>query len=293
MPETVLVLPLLLVILGMVLYFGRGMLRLQRAQVMDRAEAWRLPHHPTEASLDDALRPPNRSPGPRVIPPHADGLNAKLNQAFLGNKADAVEGDVTAIRFDQAINVTLEAANGHSTDARVLAETYFSSFPSGQRPRFKITYTAETLLWQQFESPMAHGSLRLGHDWNYANGWRALRITWGDALSRFRTMEPYPDDDPMLATKLVLYPHGSLPPTVLPGDGAGGVVIPRSYGYDVWQHTAPITTALTPIRVTFFQGFDDVVAPLAETNALAREMRKLYTAVTEYRGPTLETPPPE
>ena len=62
MTETVLVMPFLIVIFALLIYFGRGMVRVQHTQIMDRYEAWR------QASAD--------APGP-----HAQ---VTLHSTYLG-----------------------------------------------------------------------------------------------------------------------------------------------------------------------------------------------------------------
>ena len=52
MMEMLLVLPFLLLILGMMFYMGRGMMRVQYAQVMSRHESWRV-----AARVPDELGP--------------------------------------------------------------------------------------------------------------------------------------------------------------------------------------------------------------------------------------------
>src|SRR5690349_531911 len=78
MPETVLVLPVLFVIFVLVIYMGRGLVRAQRGQVLDRYEAWRAvdPVHDVVPFREWEL---NTGPGtpsaPQIGQPSNDSLN--------------------------------------------------------------------------------------------------------------------------------------------------------------------------------------------------------------------------
>jgi hypothetical protein len=307
LPETLLVLPILFVIAALVLYFGRGMLRVQHTQVMDRAEAWRgvtyhddgtVSHTTRDGALDVALQPRNFNlTDLPPTPPHGDAAGGRqLNQAFLGNKASDLDGDTRAGFDDIAGDTVITEADLYSADTGALARAQIGALPTSQRTHFTTTYPTERGVWSRFNGGIYHGSTRIGHDWAYVNGWRALRITWADlaASGRWIGMAPYPSSDPMLATKLLLIPPDPLDnPDAVPGDGGGCVVVGRSYGYDVWQHTMPNATNVSAVRDVFLLNFDQAVEAVADQNRLAAHIRGSYLHQPPYRGPTLESPPPD
>ena len=95
--ETVLVLPIILAFLIMLLYFGRGIVRLQQARVMDRYEAWRKAAHVNivvaQAETDYYRDGPA---GTRLGPAGLQSTdNTQLNQTFFGGHAASI-GDLVS-----------------------------------------------------------------------------------------------------------------------------------------------------------------------------------------------------
>ncbi len=153
MTEMVLVLPFLVFILLLVMYFGKGVVRLQHAQVMDRYEAWRL--------ADGA-------PGPAA---NVQGGSAMMNQSFFGGAAQSVSADYSsAFPTDAADEFELMASNV-STDAKNLVTEAFDDFPKGATATMTTTHNESVALWQKIDQPVKHRHVRIGNDWAYSNRW--------------------------------------------------------------------------------------------------------------------------
>lgn len=169
MTETVLVMPLLLVILSLVFYFGRMMVRVQHTQVMARYETWR--------SVIDA-------PGP-----HDDydlGDYSDLNQTFFASNAEGLEHTTRNDAFpEEAYEELIAQASRSSEAAGDLAERLLYQ-PSGDTPRFshgrsegfRVTYTTDVPLWRELEGPIRRRHTRIGHEWHFSHNWTAGPDEW-------------------------------------------------------------------------------------------------------------------
>lgn len=161
MIETVLVLPVVVAILLMVIYFGRELVRLQRVQVMATYDAWRVADDGTGPWSDNATN------------------NELLNQLFLGEKAVDENGDSTIQRLDDvapypdgATRGLVDAAAFYSTQTMTLADRRVTYAPDGVGRRFKVSWPVELAYWVQFESPITQGHTRVKDEWkaNDSNG---------------------------------------------------------------------------------------------------------------------------
>jgi hypothetical protein len=153
MGEMVLVLPLLFVVLSLLFFLGRGVVRAQRAHVMDRYEAWRQVGGVPQPGHDNALGSP------------------QLNQLFLGNKADTIDytGSDRLPRDATVAWVTL--VYEYDTAAGELAQRQAAHADHGHTATFTTIFAESNAFWQRFESPMTHGHTRIGNDWAHVNGW--------------------------------------------------------------------------------------------------------------------------
>lgn len=165
MGEMVLVLPLLFVILALLVFFGRGIVRVQHAQVMDRYEAWRQA---------------TGAPGP------AHGgtpSNEQMNQLFFGSNASSIEYAGSGYFPSQATDQFLHAASEWDRpplpwsppyDAGEFLQTVegmFRQADDGRTVAFKTRHTNRVPLWERFNGPIHHGHVRIGNDWAHVNGW--------------------------------------------------------------------------------------------------------------------------
>lgn len=155
MSEMVLCMPFLILILSFLIYFGRGVVRMQHTQVMDRYESWR-----------QAAR---GAPGP-----HADHTKGHtlLNQTFFADKAQSI-GHYNDNYFpDDAPDELIDAASQVSNDAADLADTLIDRSPKGRRVRVSSTYSETVKVWQPFQRTSRHQHTRLNSDWRFADHWR-------------------------------------------------------------------------------------------------------------------------
>ncbi len=123
--ETVLVMPFLVVVLALLLFFGRGMVRVQRAAVMDRYEGWRqLSARP----IDD--------PVPREIWVDNTTRTDDLNRMFFAGRASSIDDLSAALRsrfevdHDEPIELwrRLDGSIRHSHERRFREARYVHSW---------------------------------------------------------------------------------------------------------------------------------------------------------------------
>ena len=177
MGEMVLVLPLLFVILALLLYFGRGVVRVQHAQVMDRYEAWR------QAA---------GAPGPAV----GTG-NDELNQLFFGSSAASINYDGSGWFPSQAADDLVDAAVDRQApnEYRVsqLVRAAISQSDNGRTVGFATRHSNTVPLLGRFAGPIRHGHTRIGHDWAHVNGWSVTTQSGGglSGTSQWNRAGPY------------------------------------------------------------------------------------------------------
>lgn len=151
--ELVLVLPFLAFILALLIFFGRAMVRVQRAQVMDRYEAWR-----TAAYAMPSF-------------PRAGDDNAQLNDTFFAGNAQAIVPISPSSLPDDAPRGLLDAAST-SQDSRDLAQAILARLPHGLGAGFSTTPLPRQAYLSFLEGPITHSHTRTDHDWAFVNGWR-------------------------------------------------------------------------------------------------------------------------
>lgn len=154
MVETVLVMPLLVLILAFVIYFGRGVVRVQHAQVMDRYEAWRQANgHPS---------------GPHPDTPQGHTL---MNQAFYDDNAEELRYGSSNFFPRDAQDDLIDAAEAFRLETGDLADEAFGRFPNGRSVWFEVQHREPVRAWRQFNGPIRHRHTRLDHTWRHANYW--------------------------------------------------------------------------------------------------------------------------
>jgi hypothetical protein len=172
MTEMVLVLPLLMVVLALLFYFGHMGIRVQRASVMARYEVWR--------DVEDA-------PGPSG-PCHNPSGHPMLNYAFFSSQARGIYHVQNDNGFDdEPYDRWIRASSERSADsARVLqAELYTQSgslrWPNGHAEAMRIEHDTAVPLWQRIDGSITRGHRRIDNDWRYAVGWagdESFRVDW-------------------------------------------------------------------------------------------------------------------
>ena len=174
MSEFVLVMPLLILILALVWFFGVAVTRAQRNIVMTRYETWR--------SADAA-------PGPSS-PGASD--NALLNQAFFNDRADTIETVRADGWFaDAPYDWWVAEAAAASEDALMMVESFVQApraigyrLPHGERRTFSTNFAGESAMWRRLETPIVATHHRLASDWRYTIDWRAGADVWARDLPR-------------------------------------------------------------------------------------------------------------
>ncbi|MCC7192608.1 MAG: pilus assembly protein [Phycisphaeraceae bacterium] len=161
--ELVLVLPFLAFILALLIFFGRAMVRVQRAQVMDRYEAWRTAAYATPSF------------------PRAGDDNDQLNDSFFGGNAQAIVPIDPDPLPDNAPRGWINASSV-TQDTQDLAQSLLSRLPHGIGAGFSTTPLLRQDYLSFLEGPIFHKHTRTSHDWAYVNGWSVDR--WDPASPR-------------------------------------------------------------------------------------------------------------
>ena len=169
MTETVLVLPMLMLILSLIFYFGRVVVRTQHASVMARYETWR--------DVADA-------PGPQ---PTTDAENhPQLNSAFFADQAQSLQRHINDRAFPtDTLDEVIGLAQSHSADAQLAAESILYRPPSdtprlphGHREGFTTQYDTNIPLWRRIDGPFQRRHVLMNNDWRYVIDWRACADGW-------------------------------------------------------------------------------------------------------------------
>jgi hypothetical protein len=163
MSEMILVVPFLLTVLAYVFFFGRGMVRVQRAQVMDRYEVWRQ-----VGRAPGGIGTPN--PG-YTEPGGANG--PQLNDTFFAGNAISVNdsGETWSYFPDDAPQELVQQLSSFSGDAAALAEEAHEAFPKGRSVGFSAGHEERIPLWKPFQGTIRHRHTRLDNEWKFANDW--------------------------------------------------------------------------------------------------------------------------
>lgn len=150
MAETILVLPLIVAVLSLIIFFGWAMRRLQQASVIDRYEAWREVVH---------------APGPA---PTSNGMS-QLNQTFFADHAQRI-AMASQIAYPSGARQPLinDAYHINPTVGR-LADRAINDWPEAREVVSEVTENSHVPFWQQFAGPLRHHHVRLDNEWKYVN----------------------------------------------------------------------------------------------------------------------------
>lgn len=154
MLEALLVLPLIMFVLSLVVYFGFAMERMQRGMMVDRYESW---------------RGAAKAPGP------AAGLTAGVSLEPLRETFFA--GDDPTLRLEPSDFFPIEssddlerAAGQESTSAGALSGQYFQEFPRGRSMRFFVSSPTGSALWDRLlPGSIPHRHTVMDTDWRFMN----------------------------------------------------------------------------------------------------------------------------
>jgi hypothetical protein len=168
--ETVLVLPLILVILSLLLFFGLSMTRLQRASVIDRYEAARYVH---------------LAPGPAAYFEMSTQhwRTEQLNQTFFGNGAETLVGEDIDMQLTDVYDLLIRGASARSTDAGRMADAILGYLPADVTSSFSVAHRSSVPLWNQFSGAISQQHAHPGNDWKYVNSveFSAEKLKWEPA----------------------------------------------------------------------------------------------------------------
>ena len=150
MAETVLVLPLIVAVLSLMIFFGWAMRRLDQVVVLDRYEAWREVTH---------------APGPAPVGEHT----SELNQTFFAGRAQRITLAGQIAYPSGARQTLLDDAARMSVQVGQLAQSALSHFPRTREVAEQTTQNSQVPFWQQFAGPLGHHHVRLDNEWKYVN----------------------------------------------------------------------------------------------------------------------------
>ena len=170
MIEMVVVMPMLIFIFLMLIFFGRGMMRTERAVMNVRYENWR---HATDA------------PGPQT---DGTAINGQLNATFFGSNAQTLA--IEHHREDQRVEAAwVDAAMQADNETAEFAASTASHLPAHLGTKLRVRHQMEPI-YEAFEGEVLRRHQRMHSDWRYADGWRydAEADAWHHA-------DPYRDHD--------------------------------------------------------------------------------------------------
>ncbi len=257
MTETVLVLPLILLVLALLFFFGQAMTRLQRSSVTDRYEAWRQAQYAPAPGVDFAKHS-------RVF-----GSADLLNEAFFAGNADRLDVADRAgrIRVQEPIDLIAEetlaiaseiVAQGYEpSKAEDLVRELHLRSPAWWRIDLATEHESSVPLYQRFAGAVHHQHTVIDGDWTFA--------FWLEQEHRGvrRDISPILTDDVYL---------NNTP------DGSDGFV--DLYDYRPY--------ALTGIYYAYYEDLDQPIEALNEQgNPLASAVRGIYLNIPDYVGPQL------
>jgi hypothetical protein len=263
MTETVLVLPLVFVVLALLFFFGRGMTRVQRANVSDRYEAWRQAQYASAPGV--SFDKHNRN----------FGTGGMLDDTFFGGNADALDVAERAGRVNVsepleilAEEITAIAGSGAPTGYEPSsAEDYVRALhrraPAWWRIDLSTQHRTDVPLYSRFADTVHHQHTVIDGDWAFVYWMEQEHRGEREPIHRVLV------DDVYLGT---------------PSNDADGLV--DLYNYRPF--------AAVGLYYTYYEDLDEPLEALeAQENSLAGSVRNIYMLVPDYIGrqilPELDT----
>ena len=154
MIEALLVLPILMFVVSLVVYFGGAMKDFQRTTMVDRYESW---------------RGSSRAPGPST------GLNAnaptlELRETFFAGQEVTLTVEPTDFFPVEAHDNWQSAASSLDLGAGRLTGRYFQDLPRGRSMRFFVRRDAGVPLWDRlFPGATRHRHTVMDTHWRFVN----------------------------------------------------------------------------------------------------------------------------
>jgi hypothetical protein len=167
MIEFVLSLPLLLLILMLVFFFGRGMVRAQHSIAMVHYELWRA-HMPARHVVTGDTWP---------VAPAADAPNhLALNQTFHGGRSATRLQLRSDGSFPYLAGEHLVRTAENRDVAEIMARIHLGRNDAGRTLSSSVTRPEQVPLWQQFDPEIRHTQTAFGHPFSYVYGFRVTEI---------------------------------------------------------------------------------------------------------------------
>ena len=281
MSEMVLVLPLLLVVFMLALYFGRGMVRVQHTRVIDRYEAWRAPVPASRRLFDGDPASPYDTFGPH---PHSppDATHRMLNQAFLDELASQLSVDSDRLYGGWAVQRWIDAAADRSEDAGDLADEMAQQLGVGWRVKVSSEYDETVRMYERFNGPNQSSHALRADDWRFDHRWRDVTGQSAQDFRHHSYLARWVPDDSSWAPNWQSWPSHGVPDT--------------NWGAVWFVEGSTSIASLRPTVLTFFDQFTDQLEAVrqydeegfSETpNALAEHLQGLFLARPGYYGPAV------
>ncbi len=154
MIEALLVLPLIMFVLSLVVYFGFAMERMQRGMMVDRYESWR-----------GAAKAPGPSTGVT-----ASASTRPLRELFFAGDDPTLSFEPSDFFPIEASDALERAASNESTGAGALSNQYFQEFPRGRSMRFFVSSPTGSELWDRLlPGSIPHRHTVMDTDWRFMN----------------------------------------------------------------------------------------------------------------------------
>jgi len=155
MMETVMILPLVFVILGLVYFFGNAHQREQQHRILARYDVTRAANMVTPAAPES--------------PVSLQTQQAALNELFLRNRATFV--DIEWNGYVSPAGTTLgQWAYQYSQPTGDLATQLFASAPRGTKIKLLAEYTSNINLPEAVDGALLRRSVHPGPSWGFADG---------------------------------------------------------------------------------------------------------------------------
>ncbi len=174
MMELVLILPMIMLVLALLFFFGKVMVRTQQAQVMSRYEVWRdVANAPGPSSGSDANQHP------------------QLNNTFFDGQAASLQWYHHGGWYPREVRMELvELAAQYSSEAEETAQSLmFVPFaegarqPHGHHEGFIVDYDTGVPLWRTLSSEFRRQFWMMNNDWRHTIDWRASADQWINGVS--------------------------------------------------------------------------------------------------------------
>ena len=279
MAEMVLVIPFILLILTLLVFFGRGMVRVQHTQVVDRYEAWRsnanVRYHEPGVQHHAIPRPPYAN----LQPDHP-----MLNTAFFGDRASRIDVSGSDLLSGEAANILINQTAAFSPDAGTVAASVYHSLPAGLSYNVTVTHPNSHRIWQAFGSDITHAHTLATQDWRFVNGWSESLYRW--------------DNLGALGVNGMVWINGNYlgltQGTVVVSRVPAEIIVPKPEGYALWTRTGPVSSPLSGVNEAMYSEMDQGLAALSSSgNGLAGAIRAMYLSEPGYGGPMVVPPQPQ